>query len=100
MAQGGGGGSYERGDPVQVLKATALGECRCPGHEEIRVQKNLEVLRGFEKQVFAVTGLELHFRTVLAHKVEQRAHLLRGLLRPPACLSRAEGSRSASVLSR
>jgi len=39
-------------------------------------------------------GHRMHRRRRLAHQVEQSTHLPRGLLRPPACLRRADGSTS------
>ena len=59
--------------------------------------ENLEVLAGFAKQLSTLGGEVLHSCLVLAHEVEQSAHLLRGLLRLPACLNRAESSKSAGV---
>jgi hypothetical protein len=45
-------------------------------------------------------GEAFHCCLVVAQKVEQSAHLLRGFLRSPACLVRAWGSTSACVFVR
>jgi hypothetical protein len=45
-------------------------------------------------------GVVLRCCLVLAQKVEQSAHLPRGLFRPPACLVRKEASTNACVSSR
>ena len=50
---------------------------------------DLEVHTGANQQLFELIGLVLHCCLVVAHEVEQMAHLLRGLVRPPACLKRA-----------
>ena len=54
--------------------------------------EDLEVLAGVKKQLLAADGHGLHCCLVVAHEVEQSAHLTRGLLRPPACLDGAGGS--------
>jgi len=42
-------------------------------------------------------GPLVHACLVLAHQVEQSAHLLRSLCRLPACLQRARGSAGACI---
>jgi hypothetical protein len=51
------------------------------------------------EQVFTAHQVFLHRSPVLAHQVEQSAHLPLGL-RFPACLQRAEGSTTAYDLNR
>ena len=59
--------------------------------------ENREVLPREQQQFCARAGQMAHFRLVLAHQPEQRAHLRRSRLRLPACLQRAEGSAGACV---
>ena len=62
--------------------------------------EDLEVKACLIQQVSTLSGEVLHSCLVPAHEVEQSAHLLRSLLRPPACLTRAGGSERESVLMR
>jgi len=83
---------------------TKVGHFGCHGLDQLLVPipwiKNLELQAGKTQQILASMELVLHCCLVLAQKVEQSAHLPRGLLRLPACLVSAEGSKSVCVLSR
>ena len=65
----------------------------------LRVE-NLEVKTGNAQNILTATETEIPWCLVLAQKVEQSAHVPRGLLRLPACLVRAEDSRGVLVVSR
>ena len=57
--------------------------------------ENLEARTGLAQNNLTETEHGFHCCLVLAHEIEQSAHLTRGLLRLPACLVRAKHSRSA-----
>jgi len=70
-----------------------LGQLGCHQLDELLLPtlraEDLEVPGSFTQHGLADTGHAFHCCLVVAHEVEQRAHLPFGLLRSPACLSRA-----------
>jgi len=80
------------------------GQFDCHGLDELLLPtlrvEHLEVRAGFFEKLSALVEHAVPSQRVLAQKVEQRAHLPRGLVRPPACLARARGSIAAYVLNR
>ena len=81
-----------------------LGQLGCHQLDELLSPKlrseALEVRDDVAHHLFVSIGQGLHCCRVVAHEVEQSAHLPLGLLRSPACLRRAEGSESAGVFTR
>ena len=81
-----------------------LGQRGCHRLDELLLPvprvENLEVHAGSAQKVSTLRGEAFHCCLVVAQKVEQSAHLLRGFLRSPACLVRAWGSTSACVFVR
>ena len=77
---------------------TKVGRLGCHQPDELLLPtlkiQNLEVRGGFKQHAAKKTGRVLHCRLVLAHEVEQSAHLPPGVVRPPACLKREGGLRS------
>ena len=61
--------------------------------------ENHEARARLRQHLFTPTGQVLHRSLVLAHHVEQSAHIPRGLFTIPACLKTAEGSTSVCVFS-
>ena len=81
-----------------------LGQLGCHQLDErllpmLRVE-DLEVHAGDIQQLSKLIGLALHCCLVVAHEVEQSAHLPRGLLKPPACLNGAGGSKISGAFTR
>ena len=54
--------------------------------------EDVEVAEGCTQNFLAATGLVSHCCLVVAHEVEQSAHLPAGLTRSPTCLERMQGS--------
>jgi len=81
-----------------LLSPDSFGQFGCHGVDELLVPmlriENLEVRIGIVKDNFTDTKHGVHCCLVFAQEVEQSAHVPRGLLRLPACLVRAEDSRS------
>ena len=79
-----------------------VGPLGCYRLDELSLPKlwieNLETQSGVLQQTLTLRQVGLHFCPVLAHKVEQSAHLPLGLRRFPACLEGAEGLTRARVL--
>ena len=73
-----------------------LGPCDFTGLDQLLIPmlraENLEVRPGILQDTLQFTILKL-FCIDVAEKVEQSAHVPRGLLRLPACLARAEDSK-------
>ena len=80
------------------------GQFGCHGLDELLLPKlrieNLEVLAGLLQQTLTVQQVGLHESSVLAHQVEQSAHLPLGLLKLPACLEGVDASARARNLTR
>ena len=87
-----------------LLSPDAFGQFDCHGVDELLVPmlrvENLEVKTGNAQNILTATETEIPWCLVLAQEVEQSAHVPRGFLRLPACLVRAEDSRSVCVVSR
>ena len=87
----------------QCLGHAQVGQCGCHRLDELLLPnlriENGELLARHRQQFLTWRGPLLHSCLVLAHQVEQSAHLPRGLLRLPACLQRAQGSTGACVFS-
>ena len=62
--------------------------------------ENPEARTGSLQQMFTVHRVFLHISPVLAHQLEQSAHLPLSLPRPPACLEGAEASTRACAFTR